>query len=255
MNSKEAIAKIKNLLFGLQTFSLVKTVDGVEMQCEGDMELEKEIYLITPDGNIPAEDGKYEMEDGMKLEVKEGKIAGLEYNETAEHDVTVEEDEEVLTEEGEVEVEEKMVSAELIDGTIVETDTEELAVGDSLFIKTEEGRIVAPDGEHETVDGNIVVVLDGVVTEIKEKVVEEETSTEEVSFDELLEVFTVGFNHLNEELNVMKEEYHKLNENFKKFSAEPAGERLYVRQEYRDNLKVRKMDKLTALAQLRKSNK
>ena len=79
MTSKEAVEKIKQLLFGKEQFSLVKTVDGAEFQTEGDLEVEKEIYLITPDGNMPVEDGKYEMEDGMEIEVQAGSIKSLKY--------------------------------------------------------------------------------------------------------------------------------------------------------------------------------
>ena len=248
MTSKEAVEKIKQLLFGKEQFSLVKTVDGAEFQTEGDLEVEKEIYLITPDGNMPVEDGKYEMEDGMEIEVQAGAIKSLKY--ATEEDVKEEELEDEVEVEEEVK-EESYAEAELIDGTIVETEGEELKVGDSLFISTEDGKTAAPDGDHETADGRVISVLDGVITDItvKEKV------EEEVSFDEILEVFTEAFNKLNNELEVMKEEYGKLNEKFNKFSAEPAGERLYVRQEYRETIKSKKMDKLTALAQLRNKNK
>jgi len=251
MNSKDAIERIKKLLFGQESFGTHKTKEGVEMTVEGDVELGKEIYIITPDGNIPAAEGDYEMEDGMKVKVVEGLIDAIDYEggyedkeEKMETDIEVTEEEETT-----------MVSAELIDGTLVETDTEELKVGDALFVVTEEGRTEAPDGDHETTDGKIVSVVDGVVTEIKDKVeeVEEELTTEETeSFDELLEVFTAGFNHLSSELNVMREEYDKLREDFSKFSAEPAGERLYFNtQDYAKELKTKKHSKLEALRALK----
>ena len=75
MTSTEAINRIKQLLFGAQqTFSLMKTEEGVEMKVEGDIELEKEIYIITPEGELPAPEGKFVMEDGMEVSVKEGKV-------------------------------------------------------------------------------------------------------------------------------------------------------------------------------------
>jgi len=252
MNSKDAIERIKKLLFGQESFGTHKTKEGVEMTVEGDVELGKEIYIVTPDGNIPAAEGDYEMEDGMKVKVVEGLIDAIDY------EAGYEDKEEEMEAEVEVTEEEEttMVSAELIDGTLVETDTEELKVGDALFVVTEEGRTEAPDGDHETTDGKIVSVVDGVVTEIKdkvEKVVEEELTTEETeSFDELLEVFTAGFNHLSSELNVMREEYDKLREDFSKFSAEPAGERLYFNtQDYAKELKTKKHSKLEALRALK----
>ncbi len=249
MNSKDAIDKIKKLLFGQETFGAYKTKDGVEMAIEGDVELGKEIYIVTPDGNIPAGEGMYEMEDGMVVKVVEGVVDTIDY------EAGYEKEEEMETEVKVTEEETTMVSAELIDGTLVETDTEELTVGDALFVITEEGRVEAPDGSHETTDGNIVTTVDGVVTVIKEKVeeVEEELTTEETeSFDELLEVFTAGFNHLNGELNTMREEYDKLREDFNKFSAEPAGERLYFNtQDYAKELKTKKHSKLDALKALK----
>ena len=259
MNSKDAIDRIKKLLFGEETFGTHKTKEGVEMTVEGDVELGKEIYIVTPDGNIPAGEGDYEMEDGMKVKVKEGMIEKIDYD-GAEAEIEVEE-EETMEDEKEEDMgyddkeEEKMVKAELIDGTIVESDTDELKVGDALFVVTEEGRTAAPSGEHETTEGNIVVVEDGIITEIKEKVEEvvEEMATEETeSFDELLEVFTAGFNHLSSELNVMREEYDKLREDFQKFSAEPAGERQFFNtQDYAKTKNAKKVEKLNALRALK----
>jgi len=256
MNSKEAIERIKKLLFGQQTFSAYKTKEGMELTVEGDVELEKAIYIVTPDGHIPAEEGEYEMEDGMKVKVKEGVIDAIDYAGAEHEDKEEEMETEVeVTEEEEV----KMVSAELIDGTIVETETEELKVGDALFVVTEEGKTAAPDGDHETADGKVITVLDGVITDIVTKEVEEEVEvelTEDTTegLDELLEVFTAGFNHLSSELNVIREEYDKLREDFSKFSAEPAGDRQYFNagtQDYVKGLKAKKVNKLEALRQLK----
>jgi len=74
MTSKEAIDKIKHLLFGKELFSLMKTVEGMELKVEGELELGLPIYVITPEGEIPAADELYELEDGMKVRVKEGLI-------------------------------------------------------------------------------------------------------------------------------------------------------------------------------------
>ena len=254
MTSKEAIEKIKNLLFGQQTFGLMKTKDGVEMRIEGDVELEKEIYIITPNGELPAPEGEFEMEDGLKLIVKEGKVGKIDYPtevevETEDEVMTEHEEETDMEEEVEVKVEEgetEMAEATLIDGTIVETDGD-LVAGAELYVKTEEGRQPAPDGEHETVDGDIVMVQDGKIVEIKVK----ESVEEEMNMDELLEVFTAGFNHLSNELEVIKEKYETMRGEFQKFSAEPAAERQYINKEYVDKLKEQRFSKLEALAALR----
>lgn len=250
MTSNEAIQRIKNLLFGEQTFASLKTADGVEMKVEGELELEKEIYIITPDGEIPAPEGEFEMEDGLKVRIKEGLIEKLDYSKKEEETMEEHEEEEKLEEEVKEDLEEEkveLVSAELIDGTIVETDGD-LTVGAELYVTTEEGKIIAPDGSHETVEGKIVVVEDGIIKEITDKV-EEEVEVE-ASFDEMLEVFTAGFNHLQNELNLMKEQYETLNQSFSKFSAEPAGERKYL-NDYVEELNKRKFSKLEKLAALR----
>ena len=134
MTSKEAIDKIKHLLFGQQSFSLMKTKEGVEMQIEGDVELEKEIYIITPDGMLPAEEGDYEMEDGMKIKVEAGKVKSMDYKDYEEKEMEEIVDDEMMEEKDDEtkmmdDDETKMVSVELIDGTMVETDTEELPDG------------------------------------------------------------------------------------------------------------------------------
>ena len=248
MTSSEALLKIRHLLFGKNQFASLKTLDGVELTIEGDVELEKEIYIITPDGEIPAPEGEFQLEDGLKLRIKDGKVEKIDYTEQE-----VKDEEEVMEEE-EVKVEEEkveMVSAELIDGTIVETEGD-LVEGAELYVVTEEGKTIAPDGSHETVEGKIVVVEDGKIKEVKDK--EEVVVEEEISFDEMLEVFTEGFNHLTNELNTIKERYDELRVEFSKFSAEPAAERQYING-YVAEQKQMKFSKLEQLAQLKNKRK
>ena len=57
----------------------------------------------------------------------------------------------------------------LVDGTIVVFDGETLNVGSMLSVKTEEGIVPAPDGVHETTDGQLITTKDGVVELIEEK--------------------------------------------------------------------------------------
>ena len=257
MNSQEAITKIKNLLFGKQSFGLMKTIEGIEVSTEGDVALDSPIYAITPDGQMPLEDGTYTMEDGMVIEVLENKVKEISY-ETAEEvaEAVTEEEQETEMTEHETE-EEKMVSAELIDGTLVETDSDEITVGDILYVVTADGRSIAPAGEHETSDGKLIVVSeDGSVTEIKEKeveLVEEEMGKKD--FEELLTLFTEGFTKLNDELTTLKDHYEKMNSEFRMFKGEPAGERLYFNQEFKTQYKEKQYSKLSALAELRKLNK
>ena len=204
MTSKEAIEKIKHLLFGSQTFGMLKTKEGVELKVEGDVELEKAIYIITEDGELPAADGDYEMEDNMVIKVKDGMVDKIDYTKVEEEEVMEDEkpmeDEEVMEDvvEEKIDEEVKMVTAELVDGTIVESDTEELKVGDALFVLTEEGRVEAPDSVHETSEGKLITTENGIVVKIEDKVAEVEDDSieveveveEELNFAEMLEVFT-----------------------------------------------------------------
>ena len=61
MNKKEIKRKIAELIgFTKFSFSTYKTTDGVEMNVES-MELGMPIYVITPEGQLPVDDGDYEM--------------------------------------------------------------------------------------------------------------------------------------------------------------------------------------------------
>lgn len=79
-----------------------------------------------------------------------------------------------LSAEGEIKKEDQMAMAVLADGTEVFSPDAEFAVGSELFIKDGDGNPVpAPDGEHTTAEGKIIVVAGGLITEIKEPMEEE----------------------------------------------------------------------------------
>jgi len=79
-----------------------------------------------------------------------------------------------LSAEGEIKKEDQMAMAVLADGTEVFSPDAEFAVGSELFIKDGDGNPVpAPDGEHTTAEGKMLVVAGGVITEIKEPMEEE----------------------------------------------------------------------------------
>jgi len=70
--------------------------------------------------------------------------------------------------------EQKFKDVKLNDGTtIVSYDGEVPAQGMPLFVVTPEGRIPAPDGEHTLEDGTVLVVIGGLIAEVKEPEVEE----------------------------------------------------------------------------------
>lgn len=74
-----------------------------------------------------------------------------------------------LSAEGEIKKEDQMAMAVLADGTEVFSPDAEFAVGSELFIKDGDGNPVpAPDGEHTTAEGKMLVVAGGVITEVKE---------------------------------------------------------------------------------------
>jgi hypothetical protein len=90
-NSKSAIQEIKNLMvqFGFMSedkteivkeiFIDAKLIDGtaIKVSEEGLVEGAK-VVVVTEEGEIPAPDGVHELEDGTKVETKEGIIAKIE---------------------------------------------------------------------------------------------------------------------------------------------------------------------------------
>jgi hypothetical protein len=79
-----------------------------------------------------------------------------------------------LSAEGEITKEAQMAMAVLADGTEVYSPDAEFAVGSELFIMDGDGNPVpAPDGEHTTAEGKMIVVAGGVITEVKEPMEEE----------------------------------------------------------------------------------
>jgi hypothetical protein len=79
-----------------------------------------------------------------------------------------------LSAEGEITKEAQMAMAVLADGTEVYSPDAEFKVGSELFIMDGDGNPVpAPDGEHTTAEGKVIVVAGGVITEIREPMEEE----------------------------------------------------------------------------------
>ena len=88
-----------------------------------------------------------------------------------------------LSAEGEIKKEDQMAMAVLADGTEVYSPDAEFKVGSELFIMDGDGNPVpAPDGEHTTAEGKIIVVAGGVITEIKEP--QEEEPKVEIEIEE-----------------------------------------------------------------------
>ena len=63
-----------------EIFMNAKLVDGTEIKVEGDQLGEgAKVVVVTPDAEIPAPDGVHELEDGTKIETKDGVIAYVEH--------------------------------------------------------------------------------------------------------------------------------------------------------------------------------
>jgi len=90
-NSKSAIQEIKSLMvqFGFlkneeteivkEIFLDAKLIDGTEIKVSGDGLVEgAKVMVVTAEGEIVAPDGVHELEDGTKVETKEGIIAKIE---------------------------------------------------------------------------------------------------------------------------------------------------------------------------------
>jgi len=79
-----------------------------------------------------------------------------------------------LSADGEIKKEEQMAMAILADGTEVYSPDAEFKVGSELFVMDADGNpVAAPDGEHTTAEGKVIVVSGGVIAEIKEPMEEE----------------------------------------------------------------------------------
>ena len=129
----------------------------------------------------------------------------------------------------------QMVEAILEDGTSIYSDSDVWASGVRVFGKDAEGNEVAlMDGEYKTAESIIVVVADGVVTELKPmeeeepevEVVIEEEQTSEVVAEESLSAEVEGLlslvAKLESELADIKKANETLSSEVTKLSAQPA---------------------------------
>jgi len=71
-----------------EIFVDAKLVDGTQIKVEGDSLMEgAKVVVVTAEGEIPAPDGVHELEDGTKVETKEGVIARIEEKEGPEVEI------------------------------------------------------------------------------------------------------------------------------------------------------------------------
>jgi hypothetical protein len=141
-----------------------------------------------------------------------------------------------LSAEGEITKEAQMAMAILADGTEVYSPDAEFAVGSELFVMDADGNpMPAPDGEHTTAEGKVIVVSGGVIAEIKEPMEEEPKveieieKEEQAAFDGVSrEEFESTINSLMEafeaKISSLNAEKETLSSAIEKMSKQPATE-------------------------------
>lgn len=153
----------------------------------------------------------------------------------------------------------QMVEAILEDGTSIYTDSDAWAAGVRVFTKDAEGNEIAVmDGEYKTAESVIVVVADGVVTEIKpmeeekpevEVVIEEEQATEvvaEETFNAEVEGLLSLVAKLESELSELKKANAELSSNVEKLSAQPAAPSIKEVKQNKQSAPSKPYSKMTA---------
>ena len=141
MRYQDAIKRINKLL-GLYKFNSYKLANSEqELILEGELAIGEPVYVITDNGQLPIENGEYELEDTTKIKIEDGMVQEIKY------------DMEKNTE--------KFVEATLKDGTVVKSPT--FDVGEEVSIVAPDGKETpAPDGEHELslkdTEGNEVLI-------------------------------------------------------------------------------------------------
>lgn len=65
-----------------ERFVEVKTPDGIVLKIDGELSVGNTVMVVTEEGEIPAPDGNYELEDGTKFKVENGVISEIGEEET-----------------------------------------------------------------------------------------------------------------------------------------------------------------------------
>jgi len=76
LNEKEEITEEVETIVNVE-FTDVKTSDGTMLKVNGDIAVGNDVMVVTEEGEIPAPDGEYELEDGTKFMVANGKIESI----------------------------------------------------------------------------------------------------------------------------------------------------------------------------------
>ena len=220
MNYRDAIRKI-NKLFGFQKFNSYKLKDSdQELVLQNDLAVDEPVYIITNNGQLPAKDGEYLLEDTTKIKIEDGKVQEIKYD---------------------MEKKESFVEAALKDGTIVKSNT--FDVGEEVKVVSPDGKeSPAPDGEHElslkdsegnevlikiiTKDGKIVERENVELPEGEEEMgmVPELSEGNDIIDSEFKKIMMEKIEGLISKVDSIAADYEDMKKKVSKFSKEPAGE-------------------------------
>lgn len=219
MNYRDAIKKI-NKLFGFQKFNSYKLKDSEqELVLENDLAVDEPIYIITKNGQLPATDGEYELEDTTKIKIEDGKVREIKYDMEKKS--------------------QSFVEAKLVDGTVVKSNT--FDVGEEVKVVSPDGaESPAPDGEHElflkdsegnevkiriiTKDGKIVERMNVENEEEEMGMVPELSEGNDMIEDEFKKKIMEKMESLLEKVDKISSDYEDMKAKVAKFSKEPAGQ-------------------------------
>ena len=182
---KAALAKFFAALGSVSTDRGVLSWDGDEDLKAGD-----EVFILDGEGNraVP-EDGDYITTDAKTIVIAEGRVAEIK--------------------DPEAEVESEFGKVETDKGTLSWEGEEDLKEGDAVFVDGNR----APDGEYQTEDGKVIVVVEGVVAEIRDaeaEVAPESPAPEENPVDEELRKENQALRNQVDELTRKVEELSKM---------------------------------------------
>jgi len=254
MNYREAVQQISKIL-GLKKFNTYLLEDGSnEIIVDGALEVEKPVYVITENGQLPLKEGSYVLQDQTQINIdEEGFIKEINYDMLEEN--------------------QNFAEAVLSDGTVVKSPT--FDVGEDVFVIGADGsESPAPDGEHELTlrdeEGNEttfkIIVENGKIVERenveKEPEAEGGEQVEEALADDLSitddmedfkKVMMEKMDLLLEVVKNMVDDQEEMKSKVNKFSKEPAGRPISQSKALVNHIKETKYDAFSRLMSTRRN--
>jgi len=157
---KELVKKHFNLVEATeQSFGEISTADGeLTLSYEGD-ELAQglAIFVVTPEGNIPAPDGEHALEGDITIVTADGKIEAIKETEAPAEEV----------------LEEEIVSEEMAEEEVIEEEKMEEPVEAIADAVTEEVAEEVSDAVEAAIDEEVVAAVAEAVKEVVEEMTKE----------------------------------------------------------------------------------